>query len=691
MRKKLLLSITLICISACWFRGGSSYMMPAIRTIDDVIQLFPKTVTDIQKKSQLAMDRALCDLNTMLQLTTQQRTFDNTIRAYDILNARLHQTGTIIHVLEMVSPDASLRSAAHEQIIKLQEFSVDNLAHNKDVYEAIKEYSQIGKDLDTLTPEEAYYLKELVKGLEKSGLNLPHMTQEELKKLKKELGVLELQFETNINCDNRTINVTHAGLAGLSEQFIETLKKTDGGLYVLGVDYPTVHYVMENCSSETTRKLLWEAYNHRAYPQNSAVLDAVIEKRDTLSKMLGFPSYAALDIDDEMAENPQKVKQFLEDLIVRSQPKVDAEYKEWKQHLPADISLTHDGTIKPWDLAYIKAQYKKKYLSIDEEKIKEYFPMENTVRELLDIYEKFLNITFKQCAIKNVDFWHPDVTLICAYTQSQELIGYLLLDLYPRENKYTHACQITVAPAHTTYNNNLVPAVAVVLANFPKATAQQPALLRRDDVVTFFHEFGHAIHALLGATRMVGFSGTNVKHDFVEMPSQMLEEWMYDPAILKKVSKHYQTGQPLPDTLIDNIKAVKLFDSGDWLQRQIGYALLSLECYKEGAHKNVHALKEKIFKRLRTNMMFVTDEYSEASFGHLMGYGAKYYSYLWSKVFALDLFDHIKKHGLLNPQIGVRYATTILAPGGSREPQYLLHDFLGREPSTAAFFNDFGI
>ncbi|MFA6066286.1 MAG: M3 family metallopeptidase [Candidatus Babeliaceae bacterium] len=689
IQKNVILIFCLLLIPACWFKGGASYMMPKINSVNDVIALFPQGTEALKQKMQQAIDVATRDLNNIIVIPIEKRTFENTVRAYDYMNARIGHAVTILHVLEMVSPREDMRTAAHEQIVAAQEFIIEQLAHNKDLYEALKEYAQIGKDLDSLSHEERYYLDEVIKGLEKSGLSLPHMTQEELKKIKKELGILELQFETNINCDNRTITVAREGLAGLSEDFIAHLTKTETNDYVLGVDYPTVHVVLENCSVEATRKALWSAYNHRAYPANISILEKVIALRQSMAELLGFESFAALDIDDEMAENPQKVEQFLEDLIQRSDKKVDAEYAEWKKELPAGITLV-DNLFKPWDIDYLKAQYKKKHFSLEEQALAEYFPMENTVKELLTIYEQFLSVTFEQVAIDSNAFWHPDVRLVAVYTQQRELIGYLLLDLHPRDNKYSHACEITVAPAYTTGNNELVPAVAVVLANFPKSTATHPALLRRGDVVTFFHEFGHALHALLGATRMIGFSGTNVKRDFVEMPSQMLEEWMHDASILKKVSKHYVTQEPLSDDTIATIRAMKIFDSGDWVNRQLSYSLLSLEYYKAGK-KDIQQIKKNIFKRLRRHVLFVDDQHTETSFGHLMGYGAKYYSYLWSKIFALDMFDHIKQHGLLDPVVGGQYSQKILKKGGSLEPQELLRDFLGREPNSIAFFKDLGI
>lgn len=230
-----------------------------------------------------------------------------------------------------------------------------------------------------------------------------------------------------------------------------------------------------------------------------------------------------------------------------------------------------------------------------------------------------------------------------------------------------------------------------MIANFPKSTATKPSLLKRGDVQTFFHEFGHALHALLGRTHTASLAGTNVKRDFVEMPSQMLEEWLTDASILKELSCHYVTGKQLPDELIERILSLKHFDSGSFVQRQLMLSLLALELYKDGEHKDIYALYKELFNRTRHFVAYEPEDHMYASFGHLTGYGAKYYGYMWSKVFALDMFDEIKKQGLLNPVIGKKYVTEVLAKGGSQDPDEMLKNFLGREPNQKAFLRDLGL
>lgn len=667
-----------------------NYMIPHIASLEQVIALFGRSAPQIEQQKNDLLTNVTTQLNALLALQPHDRTFNNLVRAYDDLVAEFQVGTATFATLQMTSPDATIRQAAQQALIALEAFAIDNFSLNKQLYQALQEYAQRNRPQETLTDEEEYYLAELLKGFKNSGLELPEEQQQELKALNKELAVLSVEFDNNVNTDNRTVSVSKKELLGLDEIFIQNLRRDAEGNYVLGIDYPTYFNVMENCEVESTRKALWHAFYHRAFPANQVLLEKIVALRHQIAVLLGYPSYAALDIDEQMAQTPERVQTFLEELVVKSMPKLEQEVAAWTQVLPESVQLTQDGKIKLWDLRFIQDHYKKTHLHVDEKLIQEYFPMEHTIDQLLAVYEKFLAIKFKKITTAPDAWWHPDVMTIGLYNQQDQLLGYLMLDLFPRDNKYNHACQIDIVPAVKTKEGTYYPAAAVVLANFPKPTGETPSLLKHSDVVTFFHEFGHAIHSLLGATQMVGFSGTRVKRDFVEMPSQMLEEWMWDPAIIKQVSSHYQTHEPLPEALIQKMRAAKVFDSGDWVLRQIGLSYMALNYFAPGEQKDLQKIKKDIFARLRPHIAQF-DEHFECSFGHLLGYGAKYYGYLWSKVFALDLFAYIKKYGLLNPVIGTRYAQEILGKGGSKRPEELIKNFLGRAPQSDAFFADLGL
>jgi thimet oligopeptidase len=661
-------------------------MIPRVHGVEDIQKIFPDTPQAVTRQTDALIERSREQIKALINQDDKKRTFDSTVQALDTISADISTLGAALHTLQMVHPDEAMRNEAYRAIVTLHGFIVDELSYNKAVYDAIKSYANERASEAELSKEEQRYIDETLKDFEQSGLNLPEAEQEELKELKKRLATLTMDFDTNINNDASYIVVSRDELAGLSDDFVGKLEQRDDG-YVLGVDYPTFHAVMEECSVSSTRYQLWKTFMNRAYPANEQLLKKIIALRDQIATKLGFASYAHLDITDQMAESPERVQKFLDDLLVVSDKKIAQEFDTYKKHAPDGVTLTKAGQFKPWDLGYTKSQYKKKHLALDEQVVAEYFPMEDTVNALLRIYERFMGVQFKQLPIDGL--WHPDVRYIAVY-KDDACIGHLLLDLFPRPNKYSHACQIGTVPA-VKQKGTVYPAVVTVLANFPKSYGDTPALLKRDDVITFFHEFGHAMHSVLGQTQMSGFAGTHVKTDFVEMPSQMLEEWMYEGNILKQVSSHYKTGEPLPDETIERIKEVKQFDSGYFVQRQVGLSKLSLACYAKGEEKDPVDLQRKASAHIDAYIAPQDENHFTASFGHLTGYGAKYYSYLWSKVFALDMFAKIQKQGLLNPDIGEQYVNHVLSKGGSVDPNELLKTFLGRDPNMDAFVQRLGL
>ena len=604
-----------------------------IKTPGDVKKLFSLTVEDIQTKTADYLKEAQQAIDELIKIKAEDRTLENTVRAFDTIVATSNFAifYPILYSLKQVSPDESIRNAAYESIVRMDEFSVDHISNNVQLYKAFQEYVDGNAHTEHLTVDQQYFLDKIMADFKRSGLELPANKREHVAKLSKELAQLSQDFSANIANDASTITVSEVDLKGLEPSFVQSLKRTDAGLYILGVDAPTYNNVIENCAVESTRKALWQAFNNRAYPTNHGILSEIIAKRDELAKLVGFESYAHLDLDNQMVSNPERAQQFLTDLLTKASAKEQQEFDLLIADLPDTVSLTAEGKINPWNFAYSKALYKKKHHALDERVIAQYFPMEKTIEGLLDIYRQFLSVDFKQLAADG--FWHEDVRLIEVLTHDGRCLGYLALDLYPRANKYSHACHITITPA---MQGSTAPCVGLVIANFPKPTADVPSLLLRSDVKTFFHEFGHALHALFGKTEFASLSGTSTKLDFVELPSQMLEEWLYDAEILKNLSSHYQTGEHLSDELIATIQQAKNLDSGTFVQTQILYAFLSLELFKAGADKDVQAILKNLSTQIRKNLVFNDANHFYAAFGHLTGYGARYYGYLWSKVFALD-------------------------------------------------------
>jgi len=672
-------------------KGIGSMEKKNLKTIESVCGLFPQTIADVQAYATQSIHDANRALETVQSLEASTRTFDNTARAVDILQHQFSVVQSAIAVLEQVHPDEAFRKICHEQVEKLSAFAVDAFA-NKKLYQAFKEYVEGNAIKEALNDVQRYYLSEVMRDFKRQGLHLPDEKFKAVQSLKKEVIKVALAFEENISTDVSAVHIAEKSLAGCDTTFIANLERDEQGNVVLRCDYPTVMEVREHCTCEETRKQLSRAFNNRAYPANMTLLDTVIALRDELAKQLGFASYAALELDAEMVQTPARAETFIKDLAAKARVKMDQEFAALKADLPAGVTLDSKGRFKPWDLDFIKTYYKKKYLDIDEHMLGAYFPVEHTLQCVFDIYQRFLSLNFK--IVKPSWLWHEDVQLIEVRERESGVVrGYVFLDLYPRLNKYSHACHWGVSTSLRTqvlHEREVTPSVAVVIANFPKKTKDRPALLKHRDVETFFHEFGHAMHYVLGGTELASLSGTAVKLDFVEVPSQIFEEWMFDKQLLKELSHHYQTGKPLPDDVIDRMLALQKFDSGWFVVRQCVLSLMSLEFYKSGAKKDTDALNQQLTETYLPHVMFDPHTHMQTSFGHLTGYGARYYSYMWSKVFALDLFSVVKQQGLVNPAAGKVFVEKILSKGGSVDPNILLEDYLGRKPSQQAFLEFIG-
>ncbi len=659
-------------------------------SIRDVVRLFPNKAEQVTKNTKLYIRQAKKRIKAIIEVDDKERTFANTAKVLDnVLGlSDLAIFENITELLEMVSPEKSIRDASHEALATIKAFLIDVMSNRK-LYQAFKTYVDGNMQQEELSDEERYFIDEIMKKFKRNGLELADDELEQVKKLKKEIDELSLQFAKNIATDNRTITVSKDELAGLDDDFINTLKTSKDGEFILGVDYPTYFNVMENCTNSDTRKKLYLAFSNRAYPSNEQVLQNLLAKRDQLAKLLGFASYADFDLDDQMVQSLEQAQSFLDKLVKRAAGKEAQEFADLTQSLPDGVVL-NEGKLLPWDSAFAKQHYKKQKFDIDEQKIAEYFPVEQTIEGLLAIYESFFSLRFEEVVVHKL--WSNDVRALKVYDKAtDQLLGYILMDLYPRANKYSHAANLTVVPTIFGKDNKPNVGISAIIANFPKAQGDKPPLFKRSDVSTFFHEFGHALHGLLGRTHMAKFSGTETKTDFVELPSQILEEWLWDKDMLKMISEHYQTGDTLSDDLIDRILATKHIETGFFVQRQAFLALLSLSYYLQGQEKDLQGIAKELHEKIMKNRVFIPEVHFYANFGHLPEYAAKYYGYLWSKVFALDIFAQVKKHGLLDPEIGSKYAHEVIGKGGSIDPNELLRKFLGREPNDEAFFADMGL
>lgn len=687
MNKKIIL-FSVVIVTILLFISTGTKMKCKIESAQDAINLFPKTVGDIEKLKRESINIIKNKVDTIIAIPKESRNFANCAKEIDNIINTLNTSAAICGTIKYISPSEELRLQASKALVEIECFYIDYVNSNVALYKSLKEYSE-SKNFkpESLTQEEKYFISETLKSFEENGLNLPQEQIEKIKALQKDISQISLEFSTNINSDQSCIKVIIDELNGLDSDFINSLKKEDN-LYIVSLDYPTYFNVMKNCTISETRKKLWITFVNKAVEKNIAILENLIEKRDKLAKLLQFNSYADLDLNSQMAKDIKTVEDFLNNLLSKANVKAEKEFEELKVNLPDNIKLSKDNKLFPWDIGFIIEKIRNTKYNVSSEEVAKYFPMENTVKKLLNIYESFFKLKFKETPVNNL--WDENIKLVEVH-KDNKILGYLFLDLYPRPFKYSHACEISIVNPQKNIDGSTCPGVAVVIANFTKPTSNKPSLLKHNEVETFFHEFGHAIHTILGATHMASFAGTNVKRDFVELPSQMLEEWIWDKEIIKYISCHYQTNQPMPNDLIEKIITLKKFGTGLHVQRQIMLSFLSLNLFKDGANKDIKQIYKNLHESIIKQITFNPDDNFFVSFSHLTGYGAKYYGYLWSKVFALDLFSEIKKHGLLNPEIGKKYTSTVIGKGGSRDPNLLLKDFLGREPNQDAFLENLGL
>ncbi len=659
-----------------------------IQNPSTVSAMFPKTTDGLEHTYHATKDTVINRIQQIISIAPEARTFENTVLAYDKTLCYFRSYGSVLATLKMCHPDQMMRERAEKFFSALWECMID-LETNQGMYRAFKEYQALPEPHDKLNQERQYYLTEAMCTFRRAGLDLDPKAFDCMKQLQKQIASLVMQFHTNVAQDASTVRVKREGLEGLDSDYIDSLTR-EGSDYILPCDYPTRTRVMDNCSIETTRQDYSRAFYNRAFPGNVELLKQLIDKRNELAKLLGYDSYAAFDISSCMAKTPQRVETFLNDLAVEANLKAKQTWEVIVKNLPESVVLTPEGKIKAWDVNYVLNYYMKKHGKVDHAKIAEYFPMEKTIQSLLKVYESFFSLKFRLVDHDGI-FWDPSVQMIeVLQADDESLIGYVLLDLFPRKGKYTHCCcNGIIPPISFDRGAAFQPALAVVIANFSKPTESKPTLLSSLEVNTFFHEFGHAIHALLGRAEMPTKGAYNTKMDFIEVPSQLLEQWMWDPEILKLISHHYKTGESLPDDVIEAlIKSKDLGDSGhptrtgdgDHIATQLLFSQLSLNLYKGGQPSDQLQIEREVYKAGPQIVALDPQAHFLCSFIHLADYGSKYYSYLWSRQRAMQIFEYIKAHGgLLNGDVGKRYISKVIGRGGSDDPDFYMADFLNEQ------------
>lgn len=648
----------------------------------------PEAVT---RSLENAISKANAALDQMGQLKSAEVTFANTVGALDDIMFEPSVTANRLGLVKETSTNAAVREAASEAIKKFSEWAV-GLEYREDVYTAVKAFADTKPKLKG---EEAKLLEEAMRDYRRAGLALPKAERDEVEAMRKELTGLTTDFESNINEARGPVKFTKDELDGVPESFLslEGLKTGDDE-YTLQANI-TFHYLMvlENAKQEATRRKFEEVHDSLAKESNGPLLKKILELRDKIARKLGYATWADYEIEPKMARNAATVQQFLEKLKTDLQPKLDGELALFRE-LKVKETGDPDAQIHLWDWRYYANELKKGKYNVDAEELRNFFPLEQTLQGMFAIYQQIFGVTFRQ--VEAPQKWIDDLQLwAVSDTQTGEPLGLFYLDLFPRDGKYNHfACFGIVEGKRMKGGRYQRPTVAMV-CNFTPPPPGKPSLMAHDEVVTLFHEFGHVMHSMLTRARFARFSGSNVERDFVEAPSQMLENWAWDKHVLDTFAADYRDpSRKIPGEILDQLQASELATKGTWYRRQLCFGLLDLALHtqvREGSGVDPIELSNQI---LSDTLLPVPEGSSFVTFfGHLMHYDAGYYGYAWADVIAADMASVFENapDGYYDVATGMKLRNEIYAVGSSRPPKESIEKFLGRPQSNQAFLHKIGL
>jgi len=623
-------------------------------------------------------------LAQIVGLREKDRNFENTMRAYDEMFANFHAIASPIYLMAYTHPDSAIRNQAQEANTALSQFG-NEISLNEDLYKAIKSYSN-RIEVDQLKSHQRKFLNESIIEFERNGFALSKSKRDHLKVIKDQLAVLSDQFSENIAAENDFLEVDSDDMEGLPVDYKEAHQQA-GGTYKIDLSYPSYGPFMKYSKSESARKALFMKYQNRAAPENLKVLQQLLEKRREMSNLLGYDSYSAYILADRMAQDPATVWEFEENLKDDLREKTRLDVTE----LQAAKKANGDGIdqIKPWERSYYFNLLLKENYELDAEEVKQYFALDDVIKGLFDLTKTLFELDYKEILQPSV--WQEDVRMFEVY-QDKKLKGIFYLDLHPRANKYNHAACFGIINGRLTPKGYQIP-MASLVCNFPEATSEKPALMPHSEVETFFHEFGHVLHQMLTTAELHAQSGTNVARDFVEAPSQIFENWAWNYDVLKNFSKHYKSGQVLPKPLFDKMLAAKKVGSGIGATGQVFLGTYDLTLHDK-FDPNSGKTTTDVLRRVHNEVLpypYQEGTYFQAAFGHLDGYGSSYYGYMWSLVYAQDMFSIFSENGILDKKTGLRYRDIILARGSSEKAINLVREFLGRAPNNEAFLKELGL
>ena len=640
-------------------------------------------VNDATIKEAVAMVIKSSDEKIKKIVAAKPQTISNILVAFDDLQYELADLSMKIGLIQSTYSDETIRKAAYDESEKLSIYG-SKIVLNEALYKALKKFSA-AKNI-AYTAQQKKFLTENVISFEKNGMKLSVADRKPLEKINNKLIKFGNEFDKNIAESKDSLTFNENELKGIDAETLQSWKRPNGK-YVVTVNGPNVIIIGENADNSNTRKIFVQHYNNRAYPKNIVVLDSLLYYRNAYAKKLGFSSYAAYALVDKMAAKPENVWTFENDLIKKLTPLVSDEIKTLKA-FKKEISPTEPEMLNGWDFAYYSKKMLNAKYQLDKNEVKQYFEMNNTLAGLFKVYETLLGIQIKPAT--NMPVWDTKVKTFEIWSEGKKA-GSFYLDLFPRPNKYTHFACFPISQYLKKGAVETLPQAALI-CNFPEGTANEPSLLPHSDVITMFHEFGHLVHWLLSHPKIASQHSFAVKGDFAEAPSQFLENWCWEYDALKLFAKNYKTGELLPKSLFDKMKQTQLVNIGSTYIRQVTLGLTDFtyeDKYEETKQKGVL----KVYKEISAlnQLPFDDNNHMIYSFGHLSGYGANYYGYLWSKVYAQDMFSVFKKNGVMDTATGIKYRKEILEKGSTTPEIEMVQKFLGRKPNSDAFLESLGI
>ena len=656
------------------------------------LPVYARTPDELKAKVEAAIKTADAEFTALAAQDPAKLTFENTFAAADAIGARVSGVGSLVGTIAQSSLEAAMRDTANELSVKLDEWSI-GLDYREDLYRALK---TVADRKPKLGAEEQRLVDEQMLSYRRAGLALPPAERAAVEKLRKELTALETQFGVNINEARGPLDFTAEELAGVPASFLESpgVKQPDGKYRVMANITWHAIAIGENADNAETRRKVSVARNSLAQEKNIPVLKQMVALRADIAQRLGYATWADYRTETRMAKTGAAAVKFEEDLVKGLQPKFAAEMEAMRQ-LKAKQTGQADAQLFAWDIGYYTNRLMKEKFAVDREALRAYFPYQATLEGMFAIYQKIFGLKFT--AIEPPYTWAPGVQLYVVQDSASGVpMGAFYLDMFPREGKFNHFACFPQKVGGVLADGRYDLPVAALLCNFPAPSADKPSLLTQDNVVTLFHEFGHVMHAMLSRSRFVAQGGFAVPRDFVEAPSQMLENWVWDKAVLDTFAADYRDpAKKIPAETIAALVASRQATEGYSTRRQLTYGLVDLSLHTVSAEQ---AAKMDIVAVTNATLARVTiapppDTAFVAYFGHLAGYDAGYYGYLWAKVMALDMASTFKAApgGFLDEKVGRRLRDEVYGVGNTRDVAVSVEKFLGRPRSQDAFLEYVGI